>query len=188
MQDPTPKTTNPETLISESRCGSAEEVSASKLKTATSDLEAPLLTGTSFPSRSTVPLDQDQVPDEQAETQEEIPINHVAATDQRPPVVYPMEAPQRHAPVPPTNAPAPPAYAPTQNNPLDELVAGVESLQVQDPHALQVEYEVVLRRDFDHTHSHRQCTQKYVDINSSTICSGCDSQWCPGGIHQHSLS
>ncbi|KAJ3242261.1 hypothetical protein HDU78_001463 [Chytriomyces hyalinus] len=142
MQYPTPKITNPE--APKSRRGSADEVSTPKPKTATSDLKAPLLTETSSPSRSTMPSDQDQdqVPDEQAETHEEIPTNPVAVTDQRAPVVDPVEAPQIHAPAPTTSAP-------TQNDPLDELVAGVELLQVQETEALQVQYEVVLRRDLD---------------------------------------
>ncbi|KAJ3395767.1 hypothetical protein HDU80_010202 [Chytriomyces hyalinus] len=131
MQDPTPKITNPEAPISESSRGSADEVSPSKAKTATSDLEAPLLAETSL-SRSTVPLDQDQdqVPDEQAETCEQIPTNPVAVTDQHPPVVDLVEAPQRRAPAPTTSAP-------TQNDTLDELVTGVESLQMQETEALQ---------------------------------------------------
>ncbi|KAI8819289.1 hypothetical protein BJ741DRAFT_585135 [Chytriomyces cf. hyalinus JEL632] len=117
MQDPTPKTTKPVAPISKSRCGSAEETKT-KIKFQTNKLKH------TKKSPPTLWL---------------LPINVLQWLIQ-----WKL---RKDTPAPTTNVPAPTTNAPTQNNPLDELIAGVESLQVQDPHALQVQYEVVLRRD-----------------------------------------
>ncbi|KAJ3400742.1 hypothetical protein HDU80_006637 [Chytriomyces hyalinus] len=128
MQGPTPKATTSEVTTSEVRRGSAD-ASVSKPKETTSDLDG------------TTPLDQDQVPDHQAEVREDFLLSSVAVADRRPPVFDPVENPPRREPAP--------TYAPTQNDPLSELVTGVESLQVQDTDALEVRFEVVLTRDLD---------------------------------------
>ncbi|KAJ3230594.1 hypothetical protein HDU81_004400 [Chytriomyces hyalinus] len=75
--------------------------------------------------------DQDQIPDDQEETKEVLPINPVAVTDYHPLVVDSKE------------------YPPRQYDPLDELVTRVESLEVQDTDTPEIHCEVVLRRDLD---------------------------------------
>ncbi|KAJ3230592.1 hypothetical protein HDU81_004398 [Chytriomyces hyalinus] len=123
MQEPKP--TSPEVTTPEVPSRSADEVLASEPKKATSDLDAPLQTETTSPSPATVPLDQDQVPDKQAETQEDITTNPVAVTDHSPPAVDSEETRPRREPAASTNASTP-------NYLVDELVTGVCSLHVND--------------------------------------------------------
>ncbi|KAJ3266704.1 hypothetical protein HDU77_010811 [Chytriomyces hyalinus] len=138
MQGPTPNTPTPEVTTPEVRSESAD--STSKPKTTTSDLEATLLPETT----STDPLkalDQDQVPDDQVEVGQDISSNAADGAKHRPPVLSLVENSPRSEPAP--------TYAPTQSDPLDELVTGVESLQVEGTDALQLRFETVLTRDLD---------------------------------------
>ncbi|KAI8834229.1 hypothetical protein BJ741DRAFT_610345 [Chytriomyces cf. hyalinus JEL632] len=134
MQGPTPNATTPELTTPEETRGSADGGSTSEPKTNTSKLEATVLTETISTTPLTA-LDQDQVPDDKAETKESTP-DHVT------PVLDSVETLAGSEPV---LTP----YGSTQNDPLDELVTGVESLQVERTDDLQLRFKVVLTRDLD---------------------------------------
>ncbi|KAJ3393618.1 hypothetical protein HDU80_010677 [Chytriomyces hyalinus] len=139
MQGPTRNTPTPEVTTPEVRSESADGASTSKPKTTTSELEATLPETTS--TAPLTALDHNQVPDDQVEVGQDISSNAADGANHHPPVLSLVENSPRSEPAP--------TSVPTQDDPLDELVTGVESLQVEGTDALQVRFEVVLTRDLE---------------------------------------
>ncbi|KAJ3244722.1 hypothetical protein HDU77_009752 [Chytriomyces hyalinus] len=115
MQGPAPTATAPE-----ARTASEGQASASNVKVSTSVLDETLQAEASSPSYSTVPSDQDQVPDDQAEIGEDSLINQVTDTDQRPPALDSVEHASRPTPAP--------TYTPNEDDVADEPLTGEDGL------------------------------------------------------------